>query len=501
MSRLSRAWAALRGKEPAPLPVRYEAPIWPGQFGAVPADLAMTDDQRLAVSVAWACVRAIVDPIASSEVKVYRESEGVRTEDVGGDLWWLLNVEPHPMYTSQAWHELMATRAVAGRGNAYAYIRRDGMAQPFSLQPLESERVTADEQAGGIGYWYDDPVNGRVWILERDMLHVRGPMASSGFYGDSTLARAAAALALARAEEIYATSYYSNGAFPGVVLKAPPNTIQTPEQKQEARSEWLKLFGGVRKAKGMGLLQGGWDLQIIETDAAKAMIVEARKLQVAEILRFFGVPGYLVGIPEASQGYGKNLGEMGKSFHDLTLHPWSCRLAEEFRRKLLPSRRSGQMWFLEYDLSRLKKGDEESIARAEEIGLRTGVLNINLAKAARGLPSVPGGDKTLVGGRPLDQVINPPAPPPAAEPPPEPRMAAAAVLASHSQRAKARAADMAAKGCQPREVERAVRQLRWQARVEMRSAGVRLESKDMDAALESVEQGAEPEKAAERLVA
>lgn len=514
MNALGRMLAALRSPQAmaaviAPESPRYSSPVWAGHFGAMPPDLHLTTDQQLAVSVAWACIRAIVDPIAASEIKVYQERDSKREEDRDGWLYWLLNVEPHPQYTSQGWLEVMGTRAVA-KGNSYAHILRDGAARPYALTPLDPDRMRADDVGGRIVYLYQDPQNGELELDERDIIHIRGPR-TGGFYGDSPLARASAALALARAQEEYATAYYANGAYPGILL-VPPKPIGgvgsiPQQQKEEIRSIWRKLFGGPRRKGGVGTLDPGWDTKIIETDADKSQMVEARRAQVAEIARYFGVPGHLIGVPEASQGYGKNLAELGLGFVRQTLEPWSRRFSEEFRRKLMPVRRGSGSWFIDFDLSRLTRGDEESVARAEQIALGTGVLTINEARALRGLPSVKGGDLTLVNGKPLDQVIKPPPPPPAVEPATgedeegDEEERAAEMLSGHARRVKARTADLRKKGATAGEVSQHVHGLRSRARAELRRLLPSAEAVALSAAIESVEHGVEPEKAASTLVA
>lgn len=495
MNALARVWAAIRGGEISPESPKYSSPMWWGQFGNIPGGLVLNTDQQMAVSVAWACIRAIVDPIAASDLKVYEEDDGKRTEDRKSWLYWLLNVAPHPQYTSQGWTEVMLTRAVA-KGNSYAHIRRDGMQKPFSLQPLDPDRMRADEERGSILYVYQDPANGEVLLPDADVIHVPGPR-TGGFYGDSPLARASASLALAKAQEEYATAYYANGAYPGVLLKPPPANMTplTEAQKKGMRAAWTALFGGPRKRGGVGALDPGWDVQIIQTDAEKSAMVEARRWQVSEIARYFGVPGHLVGVPEASQGYGKNLAELGLGFVRQTLEPWSRRISEELRRKLMPARRQSKSWFMEYDLTRLTKGDEESVARAEEIALRTGVLTINEARAMRGLPSVDGGDVTLVNGKPLEDVIDPPEPP---EPKAAPGMDAGGDGEDMMDDAPvADALRRHAAAFKSKRTPQAAERLRMDTRARLRS----FDAARVAAALASVEAGVEPEKAAAHLLA
>lgn len=409
-----QALAALRGQDPSIESPRFTGPTW-FQMGQVPPELRLTPDEEMAISVAWACIRNIVDPIAASELKIYEEQGGKRVEQREGWLYWLLNVEPAPGYTSQGWGEVMITRALAG--DSYAYLRPDGAGRVAAMQPLDPDRMSADSDGSGIVYVYQDPARGELRLLEREILHIRGPR-TGGFFGASIRGKAAAALALYRAQEQYASAYYANGAYPGVLLKPPASSApRSQEQKNEARTVWQKLFGGPRKKGGVGTLDPGWEVQIVETDAQKAQMVEARKFQITEILRYFGVPGHLVNLPDASQGYGKNLAELSLGFVRQTLEPWARRVEEEIRRKLMPERR-GRGWWLEYDLSRLRKGAELEVAQAEDLAIKNSTQTVNEARALRGLPSVPGGDVPLFGGKPLRDVVKPPKPSPVVAPPP-----------------------------------------------------------------------------------
>jgi HK97 family phage portal protein len=505
MSVFARVWAALRGT-PAPDSPRFDSPAWWGEFGAIPANMYLSAEEQMAVSVAWACIRAIVDPIAASEIKVYEDDGGKRREEPPtSSLYWLLNMEPHPQYTSQGWTEAVLTPAIA-TGNGYAYIRRNGLRQAAALQPLDPYRMLADDDGGsGVVYRYNDPINGEVRIPEADVLHFRGPR-GNGFYGFSPLIVAASALALAKAQERYATAYYSNNALPGVMLKPPNNAApMSLEQRAQVREAFKVLIGGPKKARGVAVLNPGWDLEVIETDADKSQMVESRKWQVTEIARYFGVPGHLVGVPESSQGYGKNLAELGLGFVRQTLQPWARRLEEELRKKLMPERR-GRRWFLEYDLTRLTKGDDESVARAEEIAIRNGVLTINEARGLRGMPSVKGGDTTLVNGKPLEEVLNPPAPPAPVAPVEEPEEdeedvpgAVAAALERHAKRLKARTADLQAKG-KDAESPKHIASLRTKARSDIRGLVNGRKIEGLDAAILSVEAGIPPMKAAHHLL-
>lgn len=400
--------------------------VGPSLMRFVPSELMLSQEEQVSLSVVWACIRILVDSLASLEWKVFtRDAQGRRIQAFDDQVAWMFNVRPNPDMTAQALKEMFLTQMLVD-GAGFDLITHDGAGRPGRIDPLDapSMLMLRNRGTGQVLYSYSHPDTGEVTVLEpSEVLHFRGPCSSARhLMGDSTLYRAAKAVSLGVAQERYATSYYSNGADPGLLLKPPPTSTRRadPDSDERLRQEWKKRHGNARgKGHGLAVLEPGWDVVNLERDAQKSQVIPARQFSVEEIARYFGVPLVLLGVQAAAQGYGTNVSQLYQVFARNTLLPWTNRITEEAQFKLYPQRKPWRE--IEIDLSPLMRGDELQKAQADEIAVRTGKKTVNEVRADDGLNSIgPDGDVTLVasGLQPLERAIKPPEPPPAPRPPP-----------------------------------------------------------------------------------
>jgi HK97 family phage portal protein len=435
------------------------APLWPMLL--VPPELRLTNDEMASTSTVWGCIRALVDPIASSEVRVFtRDARGGRVHLEDEIVSYLLNVRPNPDFPAQAFKEILLTQTII-HGDGYAEIVRDNAGKVKELWPLQSEYMylQRDDQ-DRLVYRYRQPgdTGDNVYIPARNILHVRGPSVL-GLTGDSLIYRAAKAVALHVAQEKFATAYFANGASLGGFVKYP--TGLSPEAKQRIADDFRKLYGGFRRAHGWAFLEQGMEVQESSGDPSKSQLVPSRSFSVEEIARYFGVPLVRLGVQAAAQGYGTNVQQLNLQFVRDTLTPWINRVTEEAEFKLFPQKAPWRQ--IEIDTAWLTRGDDAQRATANAVAIKSGVLSVNEVRASEGLNGIgPDGDLHIVEGGLLEMTaenLEKPAPPPPPAPPAEkdekpeeddaeaedkPEVAAA--LERHARRVKARAADLAKAG-------------------------------------------------------
>ena len=96
-------------------------------FGTVPtaSGVAVTPENAMQVSAVYACTRLLAGAVSSLPLETYRRSVDGRREEVLNDpLWWLLNEQPNPRWTSASmWEWVVAS--VLLRRDGYAWIRRN----------------------------------------------------------------------------------------------------------------------------------------------------------------------------------------------------------------------------------------------------------------------------------------------------------------------------------------------------------------------------------------
>lgn len=380
------------------------------------AGVTVTPETAVQVAAVYGCCRMIVDSIAPAPIVVDEVGEGGRRDERHDDpAAWTLNWGA-PVHLApdappgQAIEEALIWSALL-QGDGYAEIQVDQAGRFFGLWPIEAVRVkpTRDE-FGRFYYEVQQPWGGVVAVPAARMFHLRGP-SLFGWVGDSTVYRAAKAIGLAQASQVYASTYFANGTIVSGILKHPGKI--GPKAKESLSEDWRKKWGAGQRQRGNGgtfdapsresmerrnfenmhgvpILDEGWDFQAINHDAQKSQLVESRRFQIAEVARYFGVPLSLLADSEA----WTNLGELYLGFYRNALRPWAERFDAEATRKLFPMR---QPWReVRHDLSLLTMGTFKDLVASLNIAVKGGILSANEARATLGKSPKPGADDLRV---------------------------------------------------------------------------------------------------------
>lgn len=366
------------------------------------AGVYVTAETASQVAAVYGCCRLIVDCLAPAPVLVSEiTSGGVRNDRPDDPVAWTLNFgAPVSMApdapTAQAIEEALYWSALLGDGNGYAEIQRDMSGRFFALWPIESDRVQPRRDETGFYYEVMQAMGGTVRVEAMDMFHVRGP-SLKGWVGDSVVYRAAKAIGIAHASQVYSAAYFSNGTAISGLLTSEKNI--TPAQAKAAKEAWRDEHGGgPARAHGISVMGQGVKYQPINHTAQESMLIESRRFQVQEIARFFGVPTTLLADNEA----WTNLGELYLGFYRNALRPWAERFDAEASRKLFPQRNPWRE--VHHDLTHLTMGSfKDQVAALVQATGNKPIMTQNESRAYFGKNSVEGGD-----------VLNAPPPAPAA---------------------------------------------------------------------------------------
>lgn len=388
-----------RGVVNPPDPQRYA--FWPNLWDA--DGRFFSAQEALQLSVVWACVSVISRSIASCDWKVYERKAG-RLEYLEDDaLDYLLNVRPNPEMTAIALKEALLMSAAVW-GNGYAEIVRDQAGRVKEVWPLDPESVApirVNEMGevvnigGELAYRVTQAGDAQVVLRASQVYHLRGP-SLNGLTGENIVLRAAKTLVLSSAADQFATSYYRNSTVVGGFIEVP-RTLE-PKTYERLKADWVEKRSGPGNAHKPLFLENGmkW-VQLADTSAASSQMLEARKFQVEEVARWFGVPLYMVGSLAGSQGYGTNLETTGLEFQRSCLGPWARRMEQEGDWKFFPMRGPGSRKQTRIDLSPLAKGDAKTRAEAYAIMRRIGVYSANDILTAEGKNGIgPDGDVRVV---------------------------------------------------------------------------------------------------------
>lgn len=310
------------------------------------------------VSAVFACVRLIAGAIAAMPIHIYeRTAEGrQRVEDA--PLWWLLNEQPTARYTAGSHWESVVTHDLL-RGDGFTFIRRGPMGDPRELIPLPWEAVRPDrvttDSSDRLQYYVQDV---RTYGVDQDdMLHFPG-FGFNGVRGMSVIqwaARNAAGNALAMDE--YSGRFFANGAHPSIILKAPGK--MKDDQITSLQTAFAHKYAGLDNAHRLPLvLTEGLDAKEISLSAEDAQLLEARRFQVVDVARAFGVPPHMIGETSAATSWGTGIEAMSRGFVTYTLQTHLTRIEQELNRKLFRTAKR----FCEFNRDSLLEADTQAQA-------------------------------------------------------------------------------------------------------------------------------------------
>ena len=130
----------------------------------------------------------------------------------------------------------------------------------------------------------------------------------------------------------------------------------------------------------------------------EAQFLETRKFQVSEICRIYRVPPHMIG--DLDRATFSNIENQSISFAVHTIRPWLVRIEQAMNRALFPEKEKG-IFYVQFNLDGLMRGDYKSRMEGYAIGRQNGWLNANDIRALENMNPIPdeqGGNVYLVNG-------------------------------------------------------------------------------------------------------
>lgn len=330
-------------------------------FGVAPTGTTVSATTAMRVSAVAACVAKIAGAIVSMPIHEYSLDGGeIPARLPRSDLWYALNEQPSPQYTAASMWEGVSMAQLL-RGDAFALLRWKVNGSLREILPLPWGCVSPIRTPGeGVRYYVNSPEHGiQTWFDPSDILHFPG----LGF-NDTTMrsmsciqfgARTAIGNALAMDE--YSGKFFENGAHPSIVLQAAAKMSDT--QITQLQTAFANKYAGLANAHRLPLvLTEGISAKEISLSAEDAQLLDARKFQVMDIARAFGVPAFMIGEASGSTSWGTGLESISRAFVQYTLQPWLRKIEQELNRKIYP-RNNGR--FLEFHREALYETDLKAL--------------------------------------------------------------------------------------------------------------------------------------------
>lgn len=358
-------------------------------FGVNPSasGMSVTPDSAMRVAAVYACVNKIAGAISTLPLHQYRTDGEIKARLPRDDLWYKLNEQPCEQFTAAShWDGVSASQLL--RGDAFTWIRRTVTGGIKELLPMPWANVLPKrEPDGSVRYYINLPDYGiTTWLEASDVLHFPG-FGFDGIKSMSVIRQAArAAVGNALAMDEYSGKFFANGAHPSIVLQAPHKI--DPDQAKQLRAAFVEKYSGLENAHRLPLvLTEGVTAKEISLSAEDAQLLEARKFQVIDIARAFGVPPHMIGETSASTSWGSGIEAMSRAFVTYTLQPHLVRIEQELNRKLFP-RNANKI--IQFDRDALIEGDSAAQAaynRAALGGPGTGMgwMSVDEIRQTKGL--------------------------------------------------------------------------------------------------------------------
>ena len=321
--------------------------------------LSVTPVSAMRVAAVFACVQKIAGAIATLPIHVYSTDGDIKSRLPRDDLWYKLNESPSNQFTAASHWEGVSIGQLL-RGDSYTWIRRSMNNSIRELLPLPWGCVSPIRQSdGSVRYYVSLPDYGiNTWLDAAEVLHFPG-FGFDGIRSMSVISYAAKqAVGNAMAMDEYSGKFFAEGAHPSIVLNAAGK--MSPDQVTQLQNAFRNKYSGLDNAHRLPLvLTEGLTAKELSLSAEDSQLLEARKFQVIDISRAFGVPPHMIGETSASTSWGSGIEAMSRGFVTYTLQPHLVRIEQELNRKLF-SRNTGR--FVQFDRDALIEGDSAAQA-------------------------------------------------------------------------------------------------------------------------------------------
>lgn len=347
----------------------------------------------LQLSTVYACVKVLAESFAILPTVVYQIDDKGNRKPAPNHWLVLLFKRPNDFQTSFQFREMILLH-LALRGNFFAQIIANPRGQITALMPIHPDAIRIELlNNGSYRYLVSQSDGSQKPFTRGEIWHIRG-LSDDGIVGLNPIEVARENIGIGLAAQSYGSRFYQNDARPGGWIEFP-GQFKDVDAKKVFRDNWQKLQGGKNKGKA-AVLDMGMKYHELEINNADAQFIETRKYQIAEICRLFRVP--LHKVQDLDRATNNNIEHVSLEFWTDTMLPWCERIEASIEFDLVFDDENID---IEFDFTRLLRGDSASRASYYHNGILDGWLTRNEARRSENLPPLPGLDEPL---RPLNMM-------------------------------------------------------------------------------------------------
>lgn len=347
---------------------------------------AVTPDSAMTVPAVAAAITFLPRALANLPLHLFLK-DGDKTERDRSELAGVLNETCSEEWTSFSARKYFWTQVFSQPGRGLLWIERQGD-RVVGLWPIDATATTVSRVNGRKLYR-----NGGQTYEAREVIDVPFLLKADQISTHAPLTMAAKTIQLTMAMGDYAASFFAGGGVPPLALQGP--MPQGAEAVRRAQADIKRSIDGAKNSKEpIFPIPAGYELKPVGIDPDKGQMTEARKLQVEELARIWGLPP--VFLQDLSKGTFSNTEQQDLFLVKHLISGWSKALEEEMTLKLF-GHGQRKRW-VEHNLDALARGDLKSRMEALARGIQTSQLTPDEARAFENRPPLPGGDKLYIQG-------------------------------------------------------------------------------------------------------
>jgi HK97 family phage portal protein len=356
------------------------------------AGVTVSNDSALQISAVYACIRNISEDVAKVPIKIYRKTGDGKQKVDNHSIYNLLNYNPNPEMCAMDFRQTLTAHCL-GWGNGYAEIERNIQGGIVALWPLLPKRVKPKRLDNGQIIYEVEQEDGSTKNFNPDfILHVKG-YGDDGLVGHNVIQFARENLGMAKAAEMFGSTYFGNNTILGGTLTHPGN-LSKPAQER-LLSNIKEKHQGPEKAHNLMVLEEGMKFERMVIAPEESQFLETRQFSIPEVCRWFRMPPHKVA--DLNRATFSNIEHQDLEYVKDCLTAWFKRWEQAIAWKLLSEAEKSQGFYVEHTVEGLLRGDIQSRYAAYQIALgnnnNPGFMTINEVRSLENLNPIDGGDE------------------------------------------------------------------------------------------------------------
>lgn len=374
------------------------------------AGVTVSNDSALQISTVFACIRNISEDVAKVPFKVYVKNVDDRERIIDHPLNTLLNYRPNPEMVAMDFRQTLTAHCL-GWGNGYAEIVRNVNGEVVELWPLLPKRVKPQRNKSNQIVYEVEQDDGYTRTLPQErILHIKG-YGDDGLVGHNVIQYARENLGMAKAAEMFGSTYFGNNTILGGTLEHPGNLSIAAQDRLLKNIK--DRHQGPDKAHNIMILEEGMKFEKMVIPPEESQFLETRQFSVPEVCRWFRMPPHKVA--DLQRATFSNIEHQDLEYVKDCLTAWFKRWEQSVWWKLLSEAEQESGIYVEHTVEGLLRGDIGSRYAAYQIALgnnnNPGFMTINEIRALENLNAIDGGDELFSPQEPVQESFNEPVQP------------------------------------------------------------------------------------------